>query len=177
MPLRTVPIDKERPGRDSIVSERLARVYDLRSANRHALLRKVHHLCHIISDPFPFLVSKRHGIRHEMFAGACILREFSTKQRHCQFAFLKELTGWLAILHCKKQRYVYIGISVGAWSAVLLVVTYWVQTPAEGGPPSLGSIGLLSLLMGIAVMAEDIVTTIVSAWGKQSSTTTVARQR
>ncbi|MGC4097890.1 MAG: hypothetical protein QM706_12305 [Nitrospira sp.] len=75
------------------------------------------------------------------------------------------------------QRYVCIGISVGAWSVVLLVVTYWVQTPAWGGPPSWGSIGLLSLLMGIAVMAEDLATIIVSAWGKQSSTTTLARQR
>lgn len=68
------------------------------------------------------------------------------------------------------HRYVTLGISVVAWSVVLVMVTYWVQMPARIGSSSWGSIGLLGLLVGIAVMAENLANTIVSAWGKQSST-------
>lgn len=74
------------------------------------------------------------------------------------------------------QRYVQLGISVVAWSVVLLVVTYWMQMPAVVSQPTWGSIVLLGFLVGIAVMAEDIANNIVSSRGKKSSTTTVARQ-
>ena len=75
------------------------------------------------------------------------------------------------------QRYVQLGISVVAWSVVLLVVTYWLQTTKAVGQSTWGSIVLLGLLVGIAVMAEDIANNIVSSWGKKSSTTRVVRER
>lgn len=75
------------------------------------------------------------------------------------------------------QRYVQLGISVAAWSVVLVVVTYWLQAPKMVGQPTWESIVLLGLLVGIAVMAEDIANYIVSSGGKKSSTTRVVRER
>ena len=85
---------EERPGGAAVFSERSSFVRDIRSADPDALICKVHHLRRIIRNPFQFLSGKRHGIRHEMFAGARVIREFSTEKRQRELAFLRKLTVW-----------------------------------------------------------------------------------
>ncbi|MFY4730772.1 hypothetical protein [Nitrospira sp. BLG_2] len=74
-----------------------------------------------------------------------------------------------------QYRYLKIGVSVLAWSGVLLVTTYWSHTPVAFGQYSLNQLILLGLLVSIAVMAEHLADDIVSYWTKKSSTTKVAR--
>lgn len=74
-------------------------------------------------------------------------------------------------------RYTRIGVSVGAWSGVLLAATYWSHTQLVFGQYSWGQVTLLGLLMGTAVLAEHLTDSMVSYWIKKSSLTTVASQR
>jgi hypothetical protein len=73
-----------------------------------------------------------------------------------------------------QYRYVQIGVSVVAWSAVLLVATYRSHTPVVFGQYSRAHVILLGLLVCIAVMAEHLANDIVRYWTKKSSSTKVA---
>lgn len=72
-------------------------------------------------------------------------------------------------------RYAKMGVSVFAWSGVLMMATYGTH-PTVLGPYSWGIATLLSLLMCIAVMAEPLSSRIVGFWIKKASHTAVAGQ-
>lgn len=70
-------------------------------------------------------------------------------------------------------RYAKIGVSVSAWSAVLLTTTYLLRNPVALGPSSWGYAALLGLLVCIAVMADPLCDYTMNAWSKKVSHTRV----
>jgi hypothetical protein len=63
-------------------------------------------------------------------------------------------------------RYVKIGLSMVAWSGVLVASTYRSYTPVVFGQYSWGQVILLGLLMCTAVLAEPLTDNIMNYWTK-----------
>jgi hypothetical protein len=76
-----------------------------------------------------------------------------------------------------RDWYVKIGVSVGAWSGVLLAATYQPHTPVVFGQYSWGQVTLLGLLMCTAVMAECLTDNMVSYCSKKFYHLTVVSPR
>jgi len=73
--------------------------------------------------------------------------------------------------------YAKIGLSVGAWSGVLLVATHRSHTPVVFGQYSWGQVTLLGLLMCTAMMAECLTDNMMNYWTTKLIHTTVVGQR
>ncbi len=63
-----------------------------------------------------------------------------------------------------QHRYTKIGVSVCAWSGVLLTATFGAHTPVTPGLSSWGYTTLLGLLVCTAVMAEPLSNRTLSFW-------------